>query len=347
MAGSLYSQENKETGSIFQYGISYHKARILIHNEDLDVVDNSYPNGLQMDLAWQQRSESSWNMCHCFPKMGLSVIFWDYDKPDILGYGASGIFFIEPEYNSMRKIAFAVRAGFGLTYMSNPYHETSNPENRAYSTSLNFALILGGRLGVRLSERTRLDLSVMFNHNSNGGVKSPNRGLNYPSASLGFSRYIASPAFEQFGKSDWDRSERANRLDVAPFISWKQVAGDVHRYSGGLEIKKSRQFGRINAWTLGVEYLYDTFETYYMSEEGKSGSNNKFSSALGHEFLLGKLIFSQQFGVYVYKPNGLGADFYQRYGLTYSFTPKLALGVNLKSHGHVAQLVDYRVVYSL
>ncbi|MEQ9062825.1 MAG: acyloxyacyl hydrolase [Vicingaceae bacterium] len=343
----LTAQEGQGKNSVVQFGITAHKARILIHNKDLQVVDNSYPNGIEAEVAWQGMGQESWNKCHCFPKLGFSLRFWDYDAPDILGYGLGGLFFIEPEYNSFGRISFGVRAGFGLTYMSNPFDAENNTDNQAYSTALNFDLVLAAKAGIRLSKQSRLNASASFNHNSNGGVKSPNRGLNYPSLSIGYSRYVRPVQFVRFGKKDWDVSDRKMRFDLGPFFSWKQVAGDVHRYSGGVELKYSRQFGRINALTFGAEYLHDTFEVYLLEQEGKTGNPNKMSLAIGHEFLLGKLLFSQQLGVYAYKPNDVGADLYQRYGLTYVIGKKIAAGVNLKVHGHVAQLVDYRIVYTL
>ena len=98
---------------------------------------------------------------------------------------------------------------------------------------------------------------------------------------------------------------------------------------------------------MGIEYLYDNFQVYRYEQEDIEVNGHKFSSAVGHEFLIGNLIFSQQFGVYLFRSYSEGADVYQRYGLNYNFTSWLALGVNLKAHGNVAQLVDFRAAFSL
>jgi hypothetical protein len=70
---------------------------------------------------------------------------------------------------------------------------------------------------------------------------------------------------------------------------------------------------------------------------------NKVSVALGNEFLLGKFLFSQQLGIYVYKPYKAGADLYQRYGLVYRITRWLSFGINLKAHGRKANFLDFRL----
>lgn len=336
-----------EKKSIFQTSLGFHKAKVLIHNKDLQVVKNSAPNGLQIDLAWQYRNEEAWNKCHCFPKIGMSIVGWDYDEKDILGYGISGLFFVEPEYNANGLISFSVKGAYGLSYMTRPYDEVSNILNQAYSTGLNFALYLGAKVGLRLSDRSKIHLGLFFNHTSNGGIKKPNRGLNYPSLELAFSRYTADPEFADYSKLPWDKSKRLIRLDISTYLSWKSMADNVHVVSPGIEVKGSRQFGKVNAMTLGLEYLYDNFLQYRLDQSGQTTPSDKFSAAIGHEFLLGKLIFSQQIGFYLYKPYKEGADMYQRYGLSYSFNSWLAFGVNMKTHGHVADLVDFRTIITL
>ena len=67
---------------------------------------------------------------------------------------------------------------------------------------------------------------------------------------------------------------------------------------------------------------------------------SKISLALGHEFLLGRFLFSQQFGIYLYKPYRVGDDVYQRYGLVYRATDRFQVGINLKAHKHVADFLD-------
>ena len=90
---------------------------------------------------------------------------------------------------------------------------------------------------------------------------------------------------------------------------------------------------RINALTAGLEWLHGI-------------DCQKASVAIGNEFLLGRFLFSQQIGVYFYKPYKKGDDIYQRYGLVFRATKWLSLGINLKAHRHVADFIDFRVGYS-
>lgn len=93
--------------------------------------------------------------------------------------------------------------------------------------------------------------------------------------------------------------------------------------------------------------MYDNGTGYVLEQEGDDATPVKAGLAIGHEFLLGKFLFSQQFGVYLSNPNPLHDDVYQRYGLVYRINKSLSAGINLKAHGHVANFLDFRLGFSL
>lgn len=335
-----------ESKTLFSFGLNIHRAFIIVHNKEIKPVEDANPIAIQAEFAWQKRDESSWNKCRCFPKMGAAFQFWDFDHPEILGYGLNSYFFIEPEYGASKFFSFSFRGGFGASLLSNPYDEYENPDNQSYSTKLAFALIVSAKAGFRLSDKIRLDIAPYYNHVSNGGVKQPNKGINYPSISAGLTYYPKGLKYNTYNEVEWDKNSAKKRLDISPFLSWKQVDKDVHVFSPGIEVKGSKQIAQINALTLGTEYLEDNFAKYEFEKQNENGNWRKFSVAAGHEFLLGRILFSQQIGLYIYNPDWEGDILYQRYGFVYRFTDFLALGINLKAHRQVADLVDYRIVLS-
>ena len=342
----LCQETTDEPKTLFSFGLNVHQAFIIVHNKAIEPIEDANPFAVQAEFAWQRRDESSWNKCRCFPRFGAALQFWDFDNPEILGYGLNSYFFIEPEYGASKLFSFSFRGGFGASFLSNPYDEMENPDNQSYSTKLAFALILSAKAAFRLSDKIRLDIAPYYNHVSNGGVKQPNKGINYPSISAGLTYYPKGLKYNTYNEVEWEKSNGMKRLDVSPFLSWKQVDKDVHVFSPGIEVKGSKQVAQINALTLGAEYLEDNFAKYESEKQEEEGNWRKLSAAVGHEFLLGRILFSQQIGLYLYNPDWEGDILYQRYGFVYRFTDFLALGINLKAHRQVADLVDYRVVLS-
>jgi hypothetical protein len=80
-----------------------------------------------------------------------------------------------------------------------------------------------------------------------------------------------------------------------------------------------------------------------MRRKGKSTDHHNGAILLGHELIIGKIIFAQMLGIYLYKPY-IGNDdpIYQRYRLRYQYTDHLFAGMTLKAHRHVAHIFDVR-----
>ncbi|GJM31683.1 MAG: hypothetical protein DHS20C18_06840 [Saprospiraceae bacterium] len=325
-------------------GLKLHQGFVLVHSRHLRPIRNSYPTGLAFDLAWHKTGQKAWNACHCYPKLGVSLSLWDYDHPDILGHGLISMFYLEPVFGAWRTMSFSIRAAAGFSYQTKPYDEISNPNNLSYSTYIAVALQLGANLHIRLYPHWNLDITTVYNHFSNGGIKLPNKGINWPTAAIGVTRYFTVPNFQNREKKDWRiHSRREGRFEVSTFLAFKEPVSKLFLFSPGLEVKYSRQVSRLSALTLGAEWMYDNGTRYAIELAGRTESPQKGSLAIGHEFLFGKFIFSQQFGFYLYKPYRQGADVYQRYGLIYRISPRFFGGINLKAHRHVADFADFRL----
>lgn len=333
-------------------GVRPHYGFVILHSQDVRPIGQSYPRGLSLDVSWHRISQQTFTGCLCFPRIGISTTFWDFHKPDVLGYGVTSVFFLEPFFGATQRTSLSIRSGFGLAFANKPYDEISNPENLSYSTRFSFALVLAANLNYRLNNRIMLSLSANYNHISNGGMKEPNKGINYPTASIGMDYYLGQGVkFRKYKSTGW-RIEAVKRNRYYFWFSGtaKQVSGsgETKRYPViGVNARFARQVSRVNAISLGLDYLLDGAHRKEVESSGDGYDHKKAGMLIGNEFLLGKFNFSQQFGIYFYDPYNRDADVYQRYGLDYQITPKLFSGIGLKAHGHVADFLDFRIGYAL
>jgi hypothetical protein len=341
------SLPDDSTASVRLLGMKGHYGFVIVHSRELVPVRHSNPRGLEVDLAWHKTSRKAWESCHCYPRLGAALTLWDYDQPSILGYGATGLFYVEPLFAPWRQFSFSVRAGMGLSFQTKPYDPVSNPFNLSYSTYVAVPLQLGGALHWRLAPQWMLDATLAYNHFSNGGIREPNKGINWPTAALGVARYFSPPAFIDRDKRDW-REDHApeTRLDVAFFLGFKEPRSKLYLFSPGVEVKASRQVARLHALTLGGEFMYDNGRRFRIAQAGREEGPQAGGLAVGHEFLLGRFLFGQQIGAYVYKPYRVGDDLYQRYSLMFRASQRLSAGASLKAHRHVADFGDFRIAVS-
>ena len=344
----MLGQSSPDPGGVVkQLGVRLHQGTVLVHSRHVRSVANSYPRGLEVNLAWQRTSRAAWESCLCYPKMGVAFTTWDYDNPDVLGWGMTSLFYIEPVFNAPRRLSFSIRAGAGLSWQSNPHDPEINPLNLSYSTALAVPLQLGGSLHYRLSPQWTLDVMGVYNHFSNGGIREPNKGINWPSVAVGAGYYLEVPRLTERKRTDWRTVQGvATRLDITFLTGIEQPVNHPYVFFPGIEVKYSRQIARLNALTGGIAYFRDRPDRYDLREANRPVNPHKLGIAAGHEFLLGQFIFGQQIGMYLSKPYTVSADVYQRYTLVYRWSPHFSLGIGLLTHGHVADFADVRATYS-
>jgi len=325
-----------------------HYGFVILHSQDVAPIGQSNPFGIGIEFLKHYNSEKAFNTCLCFPRLGVSMVFWNFDNPAILGYGITSVVFVEPVFGAGRKLNFSFRTGFGPAYASNPYHEIKNPTNLSYSTKLSFALNVSASINLKLSDRIFANLSANYNHISNGGMREPNKGINYPTLSIGLDYYPGNLNFPVFERRDWrtDDNER-NKIYIFAFGSAKQVsrADGLKRYLLiGIDARIARRVSRINALNFGTVIFSDEAHHQELKRAGITNVDHKKAGVLaGNEFLLGRFIFSQQFGVYIYNPYKRDADVFQRYGINLEITKVVFGGVGLTAHGHVADFLELRL----
>lgn len=341
------AQENSppDKGSPLSHvGIRAHYGFIFAHSRDVSNLANSYPSGIEVNLSKRLISQKTWDQCHCFPHVGLIFSYFDYDN-SIVGKSVTAAPYLEPVFKINRSIHFTVRGALGLSYLTRPYDALSNPANQSYSMPVGGYLALGTGFHLRASDRLWFNMSAQYNHISNGGIKEPNKGLNYPTVAGGFHYYLKKPSLPTWPVRNNESSDKLNFRGEVYGSSKSILPGEKKRYFiGGLQLSAGKQIGLLNSLRAGAEWTFD----YALQERlRRSGSNpNHFHRAgilLGHEFLMGKFLFSQHMGWYAYNPSGYNTLLYQRYSLLYKINSRWFTGFNLKAHGHVANFIDFRV----
>ncbi|MBZ9651070.1 acyloxyacyl hydrolase [Psychroflexus montanilacus] len=330
-------------------GMSFDYAYILKHSENLRELDDAFPVGIGLELSKMLLTRKAWEFCNCLPRVGVEMAYWSWDNPDILGDGLLAMGFVEPYFRTHKSINLFFRAGLGGAYLSNPFDVEQNPQNLSYSTDLSFAITVGAGINYRLTDEWNIGLLAKYNHTSNGGIKAPNKGINFPSLSFRINKSLEPIVFPDFQKVENRKPpDKLSRISLTHFSGWSNATvGDRDKfYVFGVAGQYSKWIGKRSAISAGTELIFD----YSRREQIRlNEQNNNFVQAaalVGHEFWLGKVTFSQQIGVYYFNDYRINDDVYQRYGLSYNFSKQIYGGFNLKAHRHVADFFDLRIGYT-
>ncbi|MBN1599868.1 MAG: acyloxyacyl hydrolase [Bacteroidales bacterium] len=334
-------------------GFRAHYGFIIPHAVDLKPVSKTRPRGFELEWNWQLMSKNAWNYCYCYPRTGVSFFFIDYHNPDILGHAYATYFFIEPVINAEKKLNISFRFGMGPSFMDRVYDEQSNPENTFYSSRLSFIVLLKTTINYRINNSLGLQMAANYNHISNGGIKNPNRGINFPTFNLGIDYYLRPQPYTIRLKNDTiDLNPKKNRFEVAVFGTGKtDIKGHTHYPVYGIYGNYTRVVGRLSGISAGIELTNDLADKHEIERlqitSDSSNVDHKYAAILaGHDLLIGRFVFKIQIGAYIYSPFKREDPVYQRYGLNFHITDELYTGINIKAHRHIADFLDIRLGYT-
>jgi hypothetical protein len=197
-----------------------------------------------------------------------------------------------------------------------------------------------------------VNASVNYQHVSNGGLRQPNKGINWPTAGLAVHYQKETRPFysglrtkEKFWKNNpW-------HWEAALFGIARRALDDNGNSRRlpltGIALQAGKQVGRINALTVGTEIYRDEELRVQLKRDAVDASPVKAGLLAGHAFLLGRFVFSQRLGVYIFDQTPYYDRLYHRWGIDYKISRRIGAGINLQAHKQVADFVDFRLLYTL
>lgn len=336
----------------------FHSGFIFAHNIYVQNTKGVHPNGFELEYSHLRTDSAEAAKFKCYPRTGFSFTYVDFNS-DLLGRSYSAAYFLEPNYRLGNKLRMNLRAAAGFSYLTNPFDSVKNPTNQSYSGHVNIFLQLGLGLVYPLNNHLAVYAMGNFFHNSNGGFKLPNSGVNYINASIGLQYYKYNthlPVYKKERDTSWKhKSFHANvSWYYSPKGGYNSDSSAHRKFVIGTAVQVVKQVSNLDAITGAAEIYYDdalrTIKETFIQD---TSSNVLGGLLIGHQFLLNRFVFSQELGVYVFKQTKAFNDgytdmfhtLYQRWGISYNIKSRWSVGISLLSHAQIADFIDGRGIY--
>ncbi|MBA4197824.1 MAG: hypothetical protein C0459_09740 [Chitinophaga sp.] len=331
-------------------GIIGYTGNVVVHTQSVKSVEGAKPSGFSIDFAKLMNDEGSYQLSSAYPQKGFSFSYFNYGTK-ILGEGYIASYFIQPNYRINNRLHVQLKGAVGLGYLTNPFDSINNPTNKNYSQYVTPYLQLGIGLGYRLSQHFTVSLATNFHHLSNGSNHQPNSGLNYTTTALSINYFPNTNELKKYGTIPRVFYRKLKpTLDIGllyvPEQGYNYKLQAERQYTFGLFAQLTKQIGRTSALSIGAEAYHNEFENITNAE---IKTNPYLFAGIygGHEFIIGKIIFSQQIGFYITPHSSYFSDSFKRFGLRYKMSKHFQVGFNLKVHDDEADFIDYRIIYRL
>lgn len=335
------------------FGLHSHYGFIIPHSRSIEPVSHTNPFGFGISYNKLHISYPEWKVFNAYWASGIEGRYFNFQNPDVLGSVFDLSLFAEPVICFARKYFITVRGGAGFSYHNLVYDPEDNPLNLFFSTKINFPLYLNLRFKYKIQDRTFITLSACYNHISNGGFKQPNKGMNFPTLSLGVEHSNTMiPALNHNFSPDPDDRNTGLLLTVQTLASVKVLSeyegfDEKTAFIYGFHARVSKSLGYIYSINTGAEMIFDGYIRETIERENLGYDYKRFALTFGQDFLFGRIIFTQYFGFYLYSPYKARNPIYQKYELLYRIREKTLVGVYLKAHAHVAELMGISLNYQL
>lgn len=335
--------------TLLDFGIQGHTGFILAHSAAIASLANSRPVGGELTLSRMRLTQKAYEACNCVARVGAYASFVDFGNPPVLGQQfGTGVFF-EPLLAYGRRVQLSVRATVGVSYLTRVFDAHTNPDNLFFSMPLSFWLGLGLQTRTRLTNRWHLTLAANYNHISNGGTRQPNKGMNFPTLSVGLGYALKSGIIPR--RNQWVRQPLTQRWTArALLVGTVRVLPQTDAFPEqtetvwGLMATGGYRLNRFHALTGGLEFTQDGFVRGQIRRDGRQTNAAQLAVLAGYELWQGRYSFTIHGGWNLLEPGDPYTEpFFQRYQLLYRISNRITAGVGLKAHAQVAQGFDARL----
>lgn len=345
----LLAQDNNK--KYYSAGLQAYYGFIIPHSAAIKEVSYSKPAGIGLDISRISTSYDSWRIFNTYWFSGIQGSFFNFRNREIIGSAFLLTTFAEPVVLNRHNHLFTIGGGAGFSYHTKLFDEEKNPLNKFFSTHISFPIFLNASMRYRLNNNTYLRLSGTYNHISNGGIKQPNYGMNFPTFSIGIMYFPQSIPDFTSGYIPEISDRRAKFYFLFQLLSSYRVLDKTDNYpekgvfATGFHFRVARQLKSFYALNAGTELINDMGIREILRREDRGIDHKRMALTLGQDFIIGKSVISQHLGIYVYAPYKARHLIYQKYELMFHINSNLIMGVWLKAHTYVAELMGIGVSY--
>lgn len=331
------------------FAISANSTAAFAQTNRVENIKDANPKGLQFEVFKIWSKQSHIDDCNCLPKSGIIFTYFDLDNSKLLGKAIATSLFMEPQFKITSKYIFAIKAQAGFVYANKKFDPISNPTNLTYSSSISNYLALGLTNYYLINNKAAINASFIFNHISNGGIKDPNNGLNFPGINIGLTYFLDQVDF------NYKRKNKSGLFsDPKYYISTFFSATTTRNLTSkkypifGLEFSRTKQLNGVLFHVTALDFYQDQALRQKLIQDGKLAENQYRSGiTTGLGFKMGRVNFASSIGTYLYDPINYYHRIFHRHEIAYAINERWSLGINLKAHTYIANYTDIRLKYQL
>ena len=326
------------------------------HHLELEIFNAHFP-AFEISLQKETFGKHKWERAYAYPLIGISFWYSGLGNSPYLGSAYALFPYIDFPLFRQKSLFLGFRFGLGVGYLTKKFDRIENYKNLAIGGHFNAAVNMMFDVRYRLSNRFTLSAGISLQHFSNGSLKLPNYGLNYPSLNLGIAYRLVRenknigdrfyPPVEPFS-AILRKSIEFNIGGAVGYKNMEQVYGDnyfiTHFYENTFfRISRKSKFG------FGFDVSYDPAQIKMLEMNGDTVTNKinivRPGINAAYQLDLSKLGLILNLGYYLAGQEKSNGPLYEKISFQYCFSKNFFVNVMLKVHWGRADYIGWGIGY--
>lgn len=332
---------------------------LIPHRLEMESMNAHFPS-FEINLSKKTDGQSRWEYMYDYPIVGMAYWYSNIGKSPYLGDAHALFPYINFALTPNKPTRIYFRTGVGLAYLTKSFHRIDNYKNIAVGSNLNAAVSISLELRARIMERMYLTASVGLMHFSNGSMKTPNYGLNIPSASAGFvykltkeNPYKKSKILPELYPYEFD-GKKFFQLQFGAGMGYKnmdaEIGGRYLVYAIYANIMKQVSFK--NRFGISLDASYDGTDRAYLNYNSEEKEERflpmvKTGGAAAWEVMISRVSLMFNVGVYFSGAYQSEGTIYEKLAIWYYFNQNIYASLTLKAHYARADYITFGLGYNL
>ena len=323
---------------------------IMPHHKAIEYTLEDHIRTFDLKLTKSTFGNKYWNQLYRYPYFGVGFYRSNLGNDKVYGYANALYTYLKvPILGKSDQANLCWQIAFGPSYLSKQFDIEDNPQNLAIASSLNIYIDLSLQSSIPLTKQITLTNGIRFTHFSNGNAKSPNKGLNIISGSVGLLYALNNkPDRIQFELPEIDNKNEYTIIYAGGVKSISRYEKGSY-YASSLILDYNRNYSLKGRWGLGSDIFFDATKRKLSNNTEKADAINsdlyQVGLHVGHEMAVGQLALIISLGGYVYAPVEVLAPIYSRIGVRYRLKDKFIINYTLKSHWAKACFFEWGIGY--
>lgn len=349
LSGLVFAQDTTEYESI---DVNFLRSNVMLHSPDLAQLITGHPEGVMVSFSKKTNGSQEWESIYNYPDYGGYFLYQDF-KSQKLGQ----CYAVGAHYNFyFLNRNLTVKIAQGIAYATHPYDKTTNSKNIAFGSKImaNTDFLVNYKKE-NLIDNFGIQAGFAFTHFSLGRMKSPNSGLNTIGVNVGVNYNFREVQYRKIdttlAKVKYAEPVRFNFV-LRGGVNESPIIGSGQKPFYHIGAYADKRIGRKSALQFGTELFLTTSNKEYIKfksiaypEEPINADTDykRVGIFIGHELFINRVSIEAQLGWYAYNPSKLDIDFYDRLGLKYYITKKIYGALAVKTHGFLAEALEFGV----